>query len=101
MHIVLVHVHVKPESIQPFIAATLENARNAVDEPGVGRFDFLQMQDDPTRFILAEIYHTVEGAAQHKETSHYQKWRDSVAEMMAEPRMGIQYTNLFPDDQGW
>lgn len=101
MHIVLVHVHIKPEAVQPFIAATLENVRNAVEEPGVARFDFLQMQEDPTRFTLMEVYRTVDGVARHKETAHYLKWREIAAEMMAEPRSGVKYTNLFPSDEEW
>lgn len=101
MHIVLVQVHVKPESVVAFKAATLENAKNSVQEPGIARFDVLQSAADPTRFVLVEVYRTPEDPARHKETAHYQKWRDAVAEMMAEPRQGIQFTSVFPDDSGW
>lgn len=101
MHIVLVHVHVKPESVEAFKAATLENAQNSLKEAGVARFDVLQKADDPTRFVLTEVYHTPEDPARHKETAHYQKWRDTVADMMAEPRQGIQFSNVFPDENGW
>lgn len=101
MHIVHVHVHVKPDQVEAFKAATLENARNSVQEPGIARFDFIQDAGDPSRFVLVEVYRTPEAAARHKETAHYQTWRDTVASMMAEPRMGVKYFNLFPDDQGW
>lgn len=101
MYIVHVHVHVKPEYVAEFSAASLENARNSVQEPGVARFDVIQEMDDPTRFVLVEVYRSVEGAVQHKETAHYARWRDTVAEMMAEPRRGVKYANLFPDDPGW
>ena len=101
MLIVLVHVHVKPEHLEAFRTAALENAQNSVREPGVARFDVLQQNDDPTRFVLVEVYRTSEASAQHKETAHYMKWRDTVADMMAEPRTGIKYTNLFPDEAGW
>ena len=101
MLIVNVHVHVKPESVSAFKEASLENARNSVNEPGVARFDVIQQNDDPPRFILVEVYKDQNAAAAHKETSHYKKWRDTVADMMAEPRQGIKYTNIFPDDQGW
>ncbi len=102
MYIVHVLVHVKPDSVDDFKAASRVNARSSVsDEPGVARFDVAQQQDDPTRFVLVEVYRTPEDAARHKETSHYQMWRDTVAEMMAEPRQGIKYRNLFPDDTGW
>ena len=101
MFIVHVHVHVKPDHIDAFRAASLENARNSVQEPGVARFDVIQQQDDPTRFVLVEVYRTPEDALKHKETAHYQTWRDTVAEMMAEPRQGVKYTNSFPDEQGW
>lgn len=98
MLIVHVHVHVKPECIEPFKAATLENARQSVLESGVARFDVLQQADDPTRFILVEVYRTADAPAKHKETAHYAKWRDTVAPMMAEPRTSVKFTNVFPAD---
>jgi len=101
MHIVHVFAHIKPDQVEAFRAATIENARNSLKEPGVARFDLIQQQDDPTRFVLLEVYRTVDDAARHKETAHYQNWRDRVAEMMAEPRTSVKYWNVFPDDQGW
>lgn len=101
MLIVHVFVHVKPDQVEAFRTASLENARNSVQEPGIARFDFIQQQDDPTRFVLVEVYRTSDDPGRHKETAHYQKWRDTVADMMAEPRTSIKYTNMFPDDQGW
>ena len=101
MLIVHVFVHVKPTHIEAFEAATLENARNSVQEPGIARFDVIRQQDDPTCFVLVEVYRTAEDPAKHKETAHYQQWRDTVAGMMAEPRTSVKYTNVFPDEQGW
>jgi len=101
MFIVHVFVHVKSENVEAFQTATLENARNSVQEPGIARFDVIQQQDDPARFVLVEVYRTGDDPAKHKETTHYQKWRDTVADMMAEPRTSIKYTNVFPDEQGW
>jgi autoinducer 2-degrading protein len=101
MLIVHVFVHVKPERIEAFKAATIENAKNSVKEPGIARFDFVQQKDDPSHFVLVEVYRTENDPAKHKETSHYQKWRDTVADMMAEPRTSIKYSNIFPDDNGW
>lgn len=101
MFIVHVFVHVKPEQVEAFRTASLENARNSVQEPGIARFDVIQQQDDPTRFVLVEVYRTSEDPGKHKETAHYKKWRDRVTEMMAEPRTSVKYTNVFPDDQGW
>ena len=99
--VVHVFVHVKPECVAEFIAATRENARNSVQEPGIARFDVVQQQDDPTRFVLVEAYRTPEAPAAHKETAHYAAWRDTVAPMMASPRSSVKFTNLFPDDAGW
>ena len=101
MFIVHVFVHVTEDRIEDFKKATLENSRNSVEEPGVVRFDVVQQQDDPTRFILVEVYRTPEDPARHKETEHYKKWRDTVADMMAEPRSSIKLTNIFPDEKGW
>jgi autoinducer 2-degrading protein len=101
MFIVHVHVHVKPEFVDAFRETTLENAQNSVQEPGIARFDVIQQLDAPTCFVLVEVYHTPEDPARHKETAHYQKWRDTVAEMMAEPRHSVKYANVFPDDAGW
>jgi len=96
MLVVHVHVHVKAESLEAFKAATLDNAQSSLREPGVARFDVAQQQDDPTRFVLVEIYRTEDAPAKHKETAHYQKWRDTVAPMMAEPRSSVRYTNVSP-----
>jgi (4S)-4-hydroxy-5-phosphonooxypentane-2,3-dione isomerase len=101
MHIVLVHIHVKPENVEEFKLATLDNARNSVLEPGVVRFDMLQQADAPARFVLIEIYKTPEDQLKHRDTRHYLTWRDAVTNWMAEPRVGIKYSNLFPDDAGW
>ncbi len=101
MFIVHVFVHVKDNQIDAFKAASLENARNSVQEPGVARFDVIQQQDDPTRFVLVEVYRTPDDPGRHKETAHYQKWRDTVAEMMAESRSSTKYNNIFPDETGW
>ncbi len=99
--IVHVHVHVLPESVEAFKEATSVNARHSLEEPGVARFDVIQQLDDPTRFLLVEVYRTPQAADAHKETAHYQTWRDKVAPMMAEPRSSVKYTNVFPPADGW
>lgn len=101
MLIVQVHVRVKPEFVEAFRAATIENARNSVQELGIARFDVVQQMDDPTRFVLIEVYRTPEDPARHKETTHYQKWRDVVQKMMAEPRHSIEYQPVYPEVRGW
>lgn len=101
MVVVHVDVHVKSEQIDDFIAATLENARNSVQESGIARFDVIQDQSDPAHFVLVEVYRTVEDTVRHKETAHYAAWRDAVAPMMAVPRTSVKYANLFPADAGW
>ncbi|KYF73779.1 putative quinol monooxygenase [Sorangium cellulosum] len=99
--IVHVHVHVKPERVDAFRQATIENARESVKEPGIARFDVGQDLDDPTRFVLVEVYRNKEAPAAHKETEHYKRWRDTVADMMAEPRTSRKYVNVSPDDAGY
>ncbi len=101
MYIVLVHVNVKPEAIERFRAISMENARSSVQEPGIARFDVIQQVDDPTRFVLVEVYRDVEASGKHKETAHYLAWRDAAMDMMAEPRYSIKYQNIFPDEAGW
>ena len=101
MLIVHVFVHVKADQVEAFCQASLENAHNSIQEFGIARFDVIQQNDDPTRFVLVEVYRTKDDPAKHKETNHYQKWRDTVADMMAEPRTSIKYSNLFPDETGW
>lgn len=101
MLIVHVHVSVKPDCIEAFKQATVENARSSVREPGIARFDVIQQMDDPAQFILVEVYRSPEAAAAHKETAHYAKWRDTVAEMMAQPRSSVKFSNVFPADEGW
>ena len=99
--VVHVHVHVKPECVAAFQAATLANARASVQEPGIARFDVVQQTDDPTRFVLVEVYRTAEAPARHKETAHYAAWRDAVAPMMAAPRTSVKFGNVFPEDAAW
>lgn len=101
MLITHVHVHVKPDSIEAFKQATIENARQSVQEAGVARFDVIQSGDDPARFILVEVYRTPEAPAEHKATPHYQVWRAAVAPMMQEGRTSTQFRNIFPEDAGW
>jgi (4S)-4-hydroxy-5-phosphonooxypentane-2,3-dione isomerase len=101
MLIVHVHVHVKPECVEAFKQATQLNARCSRLELGVLRFDALQQADDPTRFVLVEIYRDTDAAAAHKETPHYPVWRDAVAPMMAEPRTSVKFNDIFPDNNNW
>ena len=99
MHLVLVHVHVKPEYIEAFREATIENARNSIREPGIAQFDVLQQSDDPTRFLLYEVYRNPDAPAKHRETAHYNTWLAKVTDMMAEPRSRTVYSNVFPSDR--
>src|SRR5947207_11565684 len=101
MLVVHVHIHVKPECVEDFKRASLANARESLKEPGIARFDVAQQQDDPTRFVLVEAYRNAQAPAAHKETKHYQTWRDAVAPMMATPRSSVKFTNVFPTDQEW
>jgi autoinducer 2-degrading protein len=101
MHIVLVHVKIKPEYQLAFEKASLENARNSINELGIARFDILRMADDPNHYVLNETYLTPEDQIKHRESKHYQVWKDTVSEMMAEPRLGVKYINLFPNDSDW
>ena len=101
MIIVHVFVHVKPDSVEAFEAATLENARNSIREPGVVRFDVVRQEDDPSRYVLIEIYRTADDPARHKATAHYAAWRDTVEPMMAEPRRSVRYRELFPEPAAW
>ena len=101
MFIVHVFVHVKSDMVVEFKSASMENARNSLKEPGIARFDVIQQLDDPSRFVLVEVYRTADDPVRHKETQHYQKWRDTVEDMMAEPRRAIKYQNIFPDENGW
>lgn len=96
MLIVHVHVRVKPDEVEAFKRATIENAQQSLKEPGIAQFDILQRQDDPTRFVLVEAYRTDEAPAKHKETAHYAKWRDTVAAMMAEPRSSVKFADVGP-----
>lgn len=101
MHIVHVAVHVRAEHVAAFQAATADNAAHSRQEPGIARFDVLQQADDPTRFLLVEVYRAPADQAQHRTTAHYLRWRDAVAPLMAAPRAAVVYTNLSPADAEW
>ena len=101
MIVVHVFVHVKAEHVEAFRRATVANARASLQEPGIARFDVVQQIDDPTCFVLVEAYRTAEAPAAHKETAHYQRWRDAVSGMMASPRTSQKFSNLFPGDADW
>ncbi len=101
MYIVHVFIHVKAEKLAEFKQETELNAAGSIQEAGVARFDFLQQSDDPSRFLLVEVYRTPDDAAKHKETPHYNRWREAVEPLLAEPRTRIVYQNLVPNDAGW
>jgi autoinducer 2-degrading protein len=101
MLIVHVHVRVKPDCIEAFKEATIENARQSLKEAGIARFDVVQQNDDPTRFVLVEAYRSVEATTAHKATAHYAAWRDRMESLMAEPRSSVKYSNVFPGEEGW
>lgn len=101
MQIVFVHVHVQTGMEEAFREATLVNARASLQEPGIARFDVVQQQSDPTKFVLVEAYRTPEAALAHKETAHYATWRDTVAPMMSEPRHSTKYNALHPAPESW
>lgn len=99
MLVVLVHIHVKADCVDAFQAACVENASISIHEPGVARFDVLRQQDDPTNFTLVEVYRTPEAPAAHKQTAHYKKWAETVADMMAVPRYSVKYDDISPEDE--
>jgi (4S)-4-hydroxy-5-phosphonooxypentane-2,3-dione isomerase len=101
MRILHVFLHVKPEYVEAFKAATIENARNSIQEAGITRFDVIQQADDPTHFVLVEAYHSNDARTQHRETAHFLTWRDTVADMLVTPLSRTEYVNIFPDEDGW
>jgi autoinducer 2-degrading protein len=99
MYIVLVHVHVNPEQVESFINATQENSMSSIsNEPGIIRFEVMQLEEDPSRFELLEVYRTREDTLKHKETPHYKRWREITEPLMAEPRTRAVYRNIFPGE---
>lgn len=101
MLIAHVHIKVKPNCVDAFKKATLENARNSVKETGIARFDVIQSDEDPTAFVLMEAYHSAQDQIRHKETPHFKTWVERVDSMMDAQRYAIKYSNVFPDDNGW
>jgi len=93
-----VHIRVKPDRVEAFKATSIENSRNSLQEPGVARFDVLQQQDDPTRFLLVEVYRSADDPAAHKQTAHYRAWAEAVTDMMAEPRSSVRFDTVYPGD---
>ena len=92
-----VHIRVKPDRVEAFKATSIENSRNSLQEPGVARFDVLQQQDDPTRFLLVEVYRSAEAPTAHKQTAHYRQWAETVADMMAVPRSSVKFDRVYPE----
>jgi autoinducer 2-degrading protein len=101
MHAVIVYVHVKKESVEAFKTATLENARNSINESGVAKFDIFQQSDDPTRFTLIEVYRSEDAPVKHRETQHYSRWSLDVSEMLVESRTKVIYNILYPPISEW
>ena len=101
MHIVHVHCTVKPDCVDAFKDVTTENARNSVQEPGVARFDVIQQQDDPTKFVLVEVYRQASDVDEHKKTAHYKAWAETATPLLAGDRSKVLYTEVFPDADGW
>jgi quinol monooxygenase YgiN len=92
-----VHIQVKPDQVEAFKAACIENSRHSLQEPGIARFDVLQQQDDPARFLLVEVYRNAEAPAAHKQTAHYRAWAEAVADMMVVPRSSAKFDKVYPD----
>lgn len=101
MYIVHVFVHVKDNFVEEFKTVTVENAKESILERGIARFDIIQQHDDPTKFVLVEVYRSFEDTAKHKLTEHYLRWRDAVSHMMEVPRTGVKFYNVFPEDEAW
>ena len=101
MLVVHVHIRIKPDDLQAFLEETRRNAAASLEEPGVRRFDVLQDESDETHVVLSEVYADQAAADAHKQTAHYARWQDAVAEMMAEPRTRSRYTSVFPAEDGW
>ena len=101
MYIVLVNVRVKPDQVDAFKFVSMDNARDSRMESGIARFDVIQQADDPTRFVLIEAYRTSDDPAKHKETAHYNRWREAVEPLLAEPRTRTVFASVFPEDQDW
>jgi len=101
MLVVHVHIHLKREHLEAFLVETSRNAAASVEEPGVHRFDVLQDESDGTHVVLSEVYVDQAAADAHKQTAHYARWQDAVAEMMTEPRTRTRFTSVFPDEAGW
>ena len=101
MLVVHVHVHVRPDDVETFLAETRRNAAASLQEPGVRRFDVLQDEGDPAYVVLTEVYVDQAAADAHKQTPHYARWRDAVAGMMAQPRSSTRFTAVFPAEDGW
>jgi (4S)-4-hydroxy-5-phosphonooxypentane-2,3-dione isomerase len=99
MLIVMVDIHVKEQFLEAFIQASVENASNSLQEAGISRFDLIQDNADPKHFLLVEAYRDAQASASHKETAHYKKWRDTVEQMMAEPRKSVKYSNIYPQEK--
>lgn len=97
MLIVHVHIQVKPEQIEAFRAACVANSSESLKEPGIARFDVLQQRDDPSRFLLVEIYRDADAPAAHKQTAHYKTWAETVADMMATPRFSVKFDKVYPE----
>ena len=101
MLVVHVHIRIKPDDLQAFLEETRRNAAASLGEPGVRRFDVLQDESDETHVVLSEVYADQAAADAHKQTAHYARWQDAVAEMMADPRTRTRYTSVFPAEDGW
>ncbi len=101
MYVVCVQVHVRDDRVREFTDAILTNARTTRREPGNVRFDVIQQETDPTRFLLYEVYRSADDFAAHQKTPHYFAFRDAVADWMAEPRVGVRHVSVFPPDDAW
>jgi quinol monooxygenase YgiN len=101
MLVVHVNIHVKAEALEAFKAATLANARASLQEPGIARFDVVQLLEDPCRFVLVEAYRNEEAPSLHKQTAHYAAWAETVAPMLVEPRSRELFATLFPEEAAW
>src|SRR5262245_61843671 len=98
MYVVCVTIFVKPANVEQFIDATLDNARHTRREGGNVRFDVLRGEEDPAQFLLYEAYQSKDDFVKHQQTEHYLRWKQTVADWMAKPRVGVKHRSVFFGD---
>lgn len=102
MYCLMVTMQIKPDRVEQFREAILDDAIGSVnDEPGCVRFDVHQDSEDENRFYLYEVYKDAEAFEAHKQAPHFKRFFEATDGIHSVPPEIKRCVNVYPSDEDW